>query len=224
MLNGANAALIGSEIIQFQTATENSDGSYTLSTLLRGRLGTEWACGTHTVGETFVILDTTFHTTTIPLSQIGAPQYDKIVPIGQYADAAPVFGVTYNGWDLKPYAPVNHARAASGSDLAVSWVRRTRWDTNMQDGTGTVPMAEESEAYDAYVLASPYNGATAGYAAPTTFVRAFTGLTAPTFTYTAAEMTADSFTPATSPLYVVVFQRSAAVGIGWPGSATLPAF
>src|SRR3990167_1256606 len=47
VLNGANAALIGSEIVQFKTATLNADGSYTLSELLRGRRGTEWAQSGH---------------------------------------------------------------------------------------------------------------------------------------------------------------------------------
>lgn len=45
MLNGANQALLvdpdGVEILQFATVTANADGSHTLSTLLRGRRGTE---------------------------------------------------------------------------------------------------------------------------------------------------------------------------------------
>ncbi len=48
---GANAAAIGVhgrwEIIQFQTATLEADGTYTLSNLLRGRRGTEWAQAGH---------------------------------------------------------------------------------------------------------------------------------------------------------------------------------
>nr|HVY12830.1 phage tail protein [Alphaproteobacteria bacterium] len=56
LLNGANAALLGDEIIQFQTAVLNDDGSYTLSNLLRGRRATP--TDTHAAGERFVLLQT----------------------------------------------------------------------------------------------------------------------------------------------------------------------
>ena len=60
MLNGANlAALIradgNAELIQFQD-TALSLGVYTLTTLLRGRRGTEVFTGGHAVGDLFVLL------------------------------------------------------------------------------------------------------------------------------------------------------------------------
>jgi len=225
-MNGANAALVGSEIIQFQNVTTNSDGTLTLSTLLRGRQGTEWACCTHVPGETLIFLDTNLHLNTIPLSQIGDVQYDKLVPNGTFLDAAPMTSVTYLGYDLKPYAPVNFSREPSGSDVAISWSRRSRFDSDLEDGTGTVPLAEQSESYDAYILAAPYNPATANYATPASaaIVRSFLGLTSPMLTYTAAEMGTDSFSPSVSTLHIVVFQNSAAIGHGWPGAADLAAF
>src|SRR5581483_6001461 len=45
VLNGSNAIIVGSEIIQFRNAVQNMDGTYTLSGLLRGRRGTEGYCG-----------------------------------------------------------------------------------------------------------------------------------------------------------------------------------
>ena len=62
MLNGANQALLidpdgGVEIIQFATVTANADGSYTLSTLLRGRRGTEAFTGGHSLGTLFVLVE-----------------------------------------------------------------------------------------------------------------------------------------------------------------------
>src|SRR6202000_1820617 len=56
LLNGANAALLGNEILQFQTATLTGPGLYTLSNLLRGRRGTETTTGAHAIGESFVVL------------------------------------------------------------------------------------------------------------------------------------------------------------------------
>lgn len=61
VLNGANAAALGYhgrwEIIQWQTATLVGTNTYTLSGLLRGRRGTEWATGLHAIGDAFVLLD-----------------------------------------------------------------------------------------------------------------------------------------------------------------------
>jgi hypothetical protein len=57
VLAGANAAVLGNEIIQFMSATQLSSGLYRLGRLLRGRLGTEAAMGTHALGDRFVLLD-----------------------------------------------------------------------------------------------------------------------------------------------------------------------
>ncbi|MBF0562137.1 MAG: hypothetical protein HQL37_08975, partial [Alphaproteobacteria bacterium] len=59
VLNGANAVILGDEILQFATVLEISAGVYRLSNLLRGRRGSEWACGTHAIGERMVTLDPT---------------------------------------------------------------------------------------------------------------------------------------------------------------------
>jgi hypothetical protein len=57
LLNGANAALVGEEILQFQHVEALGAGQFRLSGLLRGRLGTEHATAMHSIGEPFVLLD-----------------------------------------------------------------------------------------------------------------------------------------------------------------------
>lgn len=54
LLNGKNRAIVGDEIVQFQTATETAPGMWELSGLLRGRNGT--AAVAHGIGERFVLL------------------------------------------------------------------------------------------------------------------------------------------------------------------------
>jgi putative tail protein len=74
---GKNAAALGAEgrweIIQWETATLEADGSYTLSNLLRGRKGTEQNVGKHQVGDVFIALTPTtvirLHTSTSELDQ-----------------------------------------------------------------------------------------------------------------------------------------------------------
>jgi hypothetical protein len=53
---GANACLVGDEVIQFRDAVENPNGSWTIWNLLRGRRGTEYACDRHVPGERFIFL------------------------------------------------------------------------------------------------------------------------------------------------------------------------
>src|SRR3546814_1448079 len=57
LAGGANLALLGEELIQFGVAEPLGGGRFRLSRLLRGRRGTEWATGTHAVGEGFVLID-----------------------------------------------------------------------------------------------------------------------------------------------------------------------
>ena len=217
-----NMAILGQEVIQFRDVTVNADGTVTLSALLRGRRGTDWATNSHFVGETFILVDaTTMSGTTVSASQVGVASYWQLVPSGLYAEDLPAYTYVDLGYPLMPYAPLNHTRTNSGGDLVVGWSRRTRLSGEMTDGTGVVPLMEDAEQYEAYVLAVPFNSFLFNAASPPTFVRAYTGLTSPTFTYTAAEMAADGFNPATSTLHLVVFQVSSVVGRGFPGSSDM---
>lgn len=222
VLNGTNMALVGQEIIQFQNVAINGDGTYTLSTLFRGCRGTEWAVGTHVAGELFILLDNNVHDNTIALSNLNVAVSAKLVatatPITDVASSS----VTFKGYDLKPYSPVNFSTTTSGDGVVVNWVRRTRYGGNLMDGVGTVPIGEEMEAYDLYLLSAPYDPVASNWQTPTTgVVRSALGLTSPYFPYTNDQMTADGYNPATDVLHVVVFQNSAAIGHGWPGSADL---
>jgi hypothetical protein len=223
-VNGANAALIGQEIVQFRNAVYNNDGTVTLSTFARGRRGTEWACGLHAAAEKIIMLDTNWAKDVLALSRIGAPEFFKLQPPATTLDSVNPVSFTFSGMDRKPYAPVNFSRAPLGADLAVSWFRRTRMGGNFQNFIGNVPLNEQSESYDAYILAAPYSGVASGYGTPASFVRSFPGLAAPTLTYTAAEMAADGFVPGNTTLHLVVFQNSATVGHGLPGAADLPPY
>lgn len=224
MMSGANPALVGSEIIQYQNAVENPDGTYTLSTLLRGRRGTEWAIGTHQTGERIIFL--TFgeiQPGRMPLSLRGQTTLWKLVPAGRFIDSTPADSFAYRGYDLMPYAPVNAERTLSGSNLVISWIRRTRMGGLLVDGTDTAPLNEESEIYEVYLLDSAADLANFDPTVSATYRRAYLGLTSPTASYLAAHMAADGFDLTTGTIYAVIYQISAAVGRGFPGFHVLPA-
>jgi Putative phage tail protein len=153
VLNGANACIIGGEVIQFQYATLNGDGTYTLSKLLRGRRGTEEFCHFHGSGETFLLLNGATHRVTQSSSVIGLLRYYKAVTFGTSVASASSIPATVIGRDLMPYAPAQFTGAVDGSNnLNLSWVRRTRVGGAWVDGTGEVPLNEGSEAYDVDIM------------------------------------------------------------------------
>jgi len=107
---GANMMLVGKEIIQFLNAELNGDGSWTISGLYRGLRGTDWAIGTHAVGEQCVLLESgpvsTDDYTTANVGQ--AWSYEAITVTSILP--GPIVTVALGGAALKPY-PVCHVKS-----------------------------------------------------------------------------------------------------------------
>lgn len=206
ILNGANAALLGNEIIQFKIATLMATDTYKLTGLLRGRQGTEWARSTHAIGDRFVLLSTA---TTYPMSGT-ASEYDlarhyRGASIGGFLDEATTMSFTNTAVQAIPYAPVHlgGGRNAAG-DLTLNWIRRTRL-SGAWNNYADVPLGETSEAY----VVEVYNNS--AYAS---IVRTITGITSATTSYTAAQQTTD-FGSTQATVYWKVYQVSATVGNGY---------
>jgi len=209
MLNGANVALVGSEIIQFQTATLNSDGSYTLSDLLRGRKGTESTTASHVLGEDFVLLQSDV-VQFLPLnsSDRGASATYRAISTGQSVDDGANTAATYSLRSLQPLAPthVTGTRNSSG-DLTLSWMRRARKNAEWLDDVD-VPLDEVSELYDVEIM----NGSNV--------VHTYSSQTSTSLTYLAATQTTDFGGPQPS-LTVKIYQLSALYGRGAAATATV---
>lgn len=214
VLNGANAAWIGpasgegGEVIQFATATLISIGVYDLTNLLRGRVGTEHAIGTHGADEVFVLLDPT----RLGRLDYGSTDWNRertFLPIsaGLTEDEATSQVFTNTGISKAPLSPV-HPRGArdSSNNLTITWKRRTRRQVPGL-GYGTVELGEATEAYEIDIL----DGATV--------VRTIEA-TSETALYSAAEQTADGLTPG-DPISMNIYQISSVRGRGYAKAATL---
>ncbi len=207
VLNGANACLIGDEVIQFQTATLLADNKYRLSGLLRGRLGTEWEVGTHAASERVVLLTNALARDLMASSGWGIGKKFKPVTIGSTLGATTPQDFTYTAKALKPYAPVHLIGSRSAGDLTISWKRRTRLNGDWRDNVD-VPLSEESERYEVDIMQG------------VTVKRTLLGLTVPTALYTAAQQVTD-FGATQSSITINVYQLSTAVGRGYAGIATV---
>jgi hypothetical protein len=209
LLNGANAALLGGEIIQFQNVVLLGPGLYQLSGLLRGRRGTEAKTATHSIGENFVML-TTGPVDFVPalLTDRNAVYEFRVLRQGQTLSDAQDSDFAYGLQTICPFSPVNlqGTRASGvGSDLTINWKRRARLNADWVDFID-VPLDEPQELYNVSIM----NGTSA--------VRTFTSVAAPTVTYTGANQSADWGTSIPSSFSVQIQQVSSRFG---PGNAAL---
>lgn len=150
-----NVLLVGSEIIRFVTATltATAPNRYTLTRLIRGQRGTEWAMPGHIAAERCVLLRPQgLRYVTTPQTDIGATRYIKGVTNG--LTAASVAGTPYTntGASQKPIAPVDvRAIVDSNGFISLSWRRRSRLSYSLLASTG-VPSGEASIAFEVDVV------------------------------------------------------------------------
>lgn len=206
---GANAAMLGSELIQFGTVTSLGGSAYRLSHLLRGRNGSEWAVGTHTVNDTLIVLasDGSIVRQPMALAEVGVAELYKAASAGQYLSDLSPTTFTNTAVGLKPYAPCSVAGVRDGSNnLTLTWIRRARTAGAWRDYVD-VALDEDTESYSIDIM----NGAAV--------LRTLTSVT-PTVVYSAANQTTDGITPG-NPVTAKIYQISAQVGRGYAKTATV---
>lgn len=126
LLEGANSALVGDEILQFRDVVAEGD-AWRLSYLLRGRLDTTPAA--HSIGERFVLLNTAVASVSLVTELVGASFNLRAPSYGQAPSAAVVKNVTFTGESQREWAPVNLVSDNAGGDWAFSWTPRYRLGT-----------------------------------------------------------------------------------------------
>lgn len=213
VLAGANAAAIGEdgrwEIVQFLDAEEISANRYRLTTLLRGRRGTEYLVGTSEVNDYFVLVSGP-GIIRLPLetAQIGAAMVYRGVTFGSTFSSSTTQAFTGHGMALETFSPVyvHGERGDSSEDLTITWIRRDRLHQTMRSGV-ELPNSEASESYSIDVMDGD------------TVVRTLTSSTT-SVVYTAADQTTDFGAPVPE-VTVRVYQLSAIAGRGTPAEATV---
>lgn len=146
LVGGANAALIGDEIVQFGRADPIGAGRFRLSRLLRGRRGTEWVMESHVAGERFVLLEPdALKAFDAQAGQIGAPV--RLLATGQGDEMAVSQESGLVGRSVRPPSAV-HVRARREDDGSVrfAWERRSRAGWSWTDGADA-PLAEDGERW-----------------------------------------------------------------------------
>ena len=219
VLSGAGAIAVKSaagawEVVQYTGAELVAPGSYNLTRLLRGQLGTEGAIADPAPAGTRIVVLDAGTLTLLPMSvdQRGLVQVLRYGP-SAFGPSDPSYtevDLAFDATGLRPFsvAQAEAARDPPGEDVTFTWVRRTRFAGDSWD-VDTVPLNEETEAYDLEITDG------AGHV-----VRTVRDLAAPTWLYPAALQTADFGAPQAS--YTInLYQLSALYGRGQVATATV---
>jgi hypothetical protein len=206
IINGANAALVGNEVIQFKTAVQVGTNSYLIGGLLRGRRGT--STQGHVAGERFVLLsEQTLLRINMDISEVGTERLYKAITIGKTFESASTIKFTNAANSLECYSPVKlFGGRDSAGNLKISWFRRTRINGAWRDFVD-VSIGEDSESYSVEIYD---NG---------TLMRTINS-TSTNVTYSAADQITDFGSPQSS-VSVIVYQNSSINGPGFTISGSV---
>ena len=187
------------ELVQFQNVTDNMDGTYTLTGLLRGLRGTEHLTGLHTTADTFVLFNDGY-VRGVSVADLGLER--KFISVFEDQENPIVATETLTLEALRPYSPVDIEFSQSDADNIITWRRRTRLGGNDLDGND-VPLSETSENYEI-----DFEDGTK------TIVRTLTS-TSETVTYTSADQITDlgaEWVPYTAHVYQLSDEYGRGVG------------
>lgn len=208
VIQGANLALLGSELIQFGVAQlltdANGNAYYQLSRLLRGRRGTEWAMASHAAGETFTLIVATDETVIdYGLHDLNNSAQFKVATVGQAIANVNAIPFAPTGVWFTPFSVADLTATLDGSgNWNIAFVPRAR--LNGWWGSGYAPSLDPDTQTWSMDIWNNYYGRLA---------RTVSGpLTSPAFQYTAAMQAADGY--ADGMYGFRVYQVSSVIGRG----------
>lgn len=201
--NGTNWCMVGEEVIGFVNATLTGANTYTLSRLLRGRVGTEVKCTIHQANELFVMLDDQLTIIPVDYADINKTVKYKTVTVGSDISKATAFDVRPFGLNMRPWAVAQPNAVKQGNgDWYITWIERPRYNNSLRDYTEITHDSDWS-GFAVAIL-------DAGSAVKRTFTTVDKFLT-----YTVAQQTADFGAPQAN-LKASIIQMSSVVGGGYP--------
>lgn len=195
LLGARNTAIIGDEIISFQTVTPVTTTQYRLMGVYRGRWGSVHK--SHSIGENFYFLGSTLTKIQHYSFTAGATRYFKLVPYSERSTgslaSASIITHTFTGQAFTPYEVINlkangdnywpiYYGLPSPDDIVLTWNGRVRGE-----GTGIgdpAVVVDDPATFEGSFRAKFY--------VEDSLVRTADNLSEETYTYTAANILADN--------------------------------
>jgi Putative phage tail protein len=151
MLAGANAFMVGYEMVHAMNVVAQADGTHNLSGFLRVRRGTEQFGVDHVVGDLVVYLSPTRLGNFRSSGGVqGSSVLYGVTAEGGTAVTSDTVTTLYTARRLVPLAPVDvrGSRDIATDDLTITWHRRSRYTSRFCGPAGIyVPLGEITENY-----------------------------------------------------------------------------
>jgi len=196
ILQGANLALVDDEIIQFQTAVDES-GNWRISTLERGRLNT--ATVAHSIGARFILLSGGVVAVPASPSLVGTTLTLRAPSYGEQPSTGIPGDYVFTGESQREWPPTHLVSTFAANIWTFSWRPRARL------GSSAHPIV--SLYFLGWRITFDIGGA------PVIYDFADTTMSNPNFTYTEAMQIAD-FGSAQATLNVTIYGRNSYTGLG----------
>lgn len=211
----ANMCVIGApsrwEVIQYRDIQFIAGNQYDISFIARGRRGTEQNTSRHRAGDKFILISRPpVRLSSMPLDKVGTTVRVRALGTGMDPVAAQAVSVAYEGAFEKAFAPTGHNAIIDGGDLVLSWIRRTRYRTTVEDLSDTTPLEGGYQEYELEIIDDGE------------VLRTVTGLLVPTYRYLQANILTDlGATASLTQITFRVYQLDQKIGRGFAGEATL---
>lgn len=187
MMNGANVFAIGQpgrwEVCQVMTITNNGNGTLTFEGLRRGRMSSEEYTATHQAGDFMVWLSgNNVQNIDYAVAALDDEFFFKAVGFGDSLNTTLAVNRTVTGEAEKIPKPSSLDAVINGSDIDLSWIRRSRIGSYWADDGGyEAPLGESLEQYVIRIKSGPGG----------TVLRTFTVNDTTTKKYLAADISTD---------------------------------
>ncbi|MBS3648873.1 phage tail protein [Pseudaminobacter sp. 19-2017] len=218
--NDSNMVIIGGEVILFKNVVEHDDGSATISHLIRGYRGTTNAAYTHRPGENFVLVTAdAMRIADEPVAKVGEVRNYSVLSSAQMTIETPA---NLNAASRRPW-PVGGVKRTNNvvdDTITVTWKRSTRFGGTLMNSTGAVPLNEQEEEYEVFLLKAPFDPNTFNPENAAMYWHASGPISTQSYTFTKAALAAAGLTHK-SDVHVVIYQNSQAVGRGFARGLSL---
>jgi hypothetical protein len=209
LLNGANVAVIGNEIVQFKNAELIALKTYRLSGFLRGQKGTENEIPNHSADERFIIVNAlAWKRPSTTYADLGLARFYKAVTVNGLVTEATPIQFTNTGNALRPYAPVHLGAGRNGDGATIKWIRRNKVQGDWIDNSD-IPMTELTERYEVEIWNNNF-----------TELKRTLYSTTQSVLYTDAQQTTDFGSPQ-SEISIRVYQMNETIGRGFPAQGVV---
>jgi len=144
-----NVFMIGPECIVARVATYVSPGVYDLSGLLRGQKGTDWAqrIDSHLANEDVALIQPAgIRRVPMDIAEWNVDRFYRGVTFGKPIDSGITKVFANTGVSAEPYSATDPLAARDGTNITITWSRRTRLSENWL--AGVVPLGEAAQLWE----------------------------------------------------------------------------